>query len=84
MPVTRLELHIEGLPITEREALLDVVWNELKISPGMVTADGTTELTLVQGETRPEDRPLVHLGGVAYPQMTPERLGALLRRRGTR
>lgn len=81
MPVIRVELSVEELPSEVREALLEVVWNELKISPGMVTADGTTELTLVQGKARPEDRPLMVIGGVPYPQITPEQLSMLLRRR---
>ena len=84
MPVIRVELNVEELPSEAREALLEVVWNELKISPGMVTADGTTELTLVQGATNPEDRPLMSIGGVPYPQITPEQLSMLLRRRGVR
>ncbi|WP_425145784.1 hypothetical protein [Deinococcus sp.] len=84
MPVIRLELCVEALGSELRETLLEVIWNELKISPGMVTADGTTELTLIQGAVAPQDRPLVYLDGVPYPQMTPERLALLLRRRGVR
>ena len=84
MPVIRAELYTDNLPSDVREALLEVVWNELKISPGMVTADGSTELTLVQGDTPPQDRPLMVIGGVPYPQITPERLSLLLRRRAVR
>ncbi|WP_407571273.1 hypothetical protein [Deinococcus altitudinis] len=84
MPVTRIELCIRGLEPETREALLEVVWNELRISPGMVTSDGNTELALSQHEVHPEDAPLVNIGGQPYSRMTPERLTTLLRRRGTR
>ena len=84
MPVTRIELYINGLPVEVREALLETVWNELRISPGMVTSDGNTELALNQEGVNPEDAPLVTIGGLPYQRITPDRLAALLRRRGTR
>ncbi|WP_424951468.1 NAD(P)H-dependent oxidoreductase subunit E [Deinococcus sp.] len=84
MPVTRIELCINGLPVDLREALLETIWNELRISPGMVTSDGNTELALSQDSVAPDDAPLVTIGGQPYYRMTPERLSALLRRRGTR
>jgi NADH:ubiquinone oxidoreductase subunit E len=84
MPVTRIELYINGLEPELRETLLEVVWNELRISPGMVTSDGNTELALSQAEVHPEDAPLVHIGGQPYSRMTPDRLSTLLRRRGAR
>ena len=84
MPVTRIELCISGLPVDVREALLETVWNELRISPGMVTSDGNTELALSQDQVSPEDAPQVIVGGQAYHRVTPEKLATLLRRRGAR
>lgn len=84
MPVTRIELCINGLAPETREALLEVVWNELRISPGMVTSDGNTELSLSQTVVHPGDAPLVNIGAQPYPCMTPDKLTSLLRRRGTR
>ena len=66
------------------EALLETVWNELRISPGMVTSDGNTELALSQDQVSPEDAPQVIVGGQAYHRVTPEKLATLLRRRGAR
>lgn len=82
MPVTRLELCTEHLSIDEREELLDAVWNALRISPGMVTADGNVELALAQcgPATAREDAPLVRVDGHEYRNMTPERLVTLLKR----
>ncbi len=84
MPVTRIELCIDGLNPEVREALLETIWNELRISPGMVTSDGNTELVLSQCGADAEDAPVVRIGGQPYYRMTPERLALLLRRRGTR
>ncbi len=84
MPVTRIEICISGLPGDVREALLETVWNELRISPGMVTSDGNTELALSQDPVAPEDAPVVVIGGQAYHRVTPEKLATLLRRRGAR
>jgi NADH:ubiquinone oxidoreductase subunit E len=84
MPVTRIELCIDGLAPEVREALLETVWNELRISPGMVTSDGNIELAMTQCGADPEDAPVITIGGQPYYRMTPERLTTLLRRRGTR
>ncbi|MFC4636920.1 NAD(P)H-dependent oxidoreductase subunit E [Deinococcus hohokamensis] len=81
MPVTRLELCTEHLSIDQREALLDTVWAALRISPGMVTADGNVELVLSHcGAVPVEDAPLVRVDGRDYRNVTPERLHTLLRR----
>ncbi|MFC4455623.1 NAD(P)H-dependent oxidoreductase subunit E [Deinococcus sonorensis] len=84
MPITRIELCIDGLDVSVREALLEVFWEELKISPGMVTADGNIELALAQCGEPPADAPVIRIGSMPYIQVTPERLRTLLRRRGTR
>ncbi len=80
MPLTRVELCTDGLDPASREALLEAVWAELRISPGMVSADGNVELALVQCGAAPGDVPLVRVGGESHPQVTPERLRSLLRR----
>lgn len=82
MPVTRLELCTEHLSIDQREALLDTVWTALRISPGMVTADGNVELVLANcgPAVAAEDAPLVRVDGHDYRNVTPERLQTLLRR----
>lgn len=82
MPVTRLEICTEHLSADTREQFLDLVWTALRVSPGMVTADGNLELCLVQcGEVvRPEDAPFVRVGDSEYRNVTPERLQTLLRR----
>ncbi|PTA68226.1 NAD(P)H-dependent oxidoreductase subunit E [Deinococcus arcticus] len=81
MPVTRLEICTEHLSIDQREELLDAVWTALRISPGMVTADGNVELVLAQcGGVRPEDTPLVRVNDLEYRNVTPDRLVTLMRR----
>ncbi len=84
MPVTRIELCIDGLETDVREQLLDVFWTELRISPGMVSADGNTELALSQCGAAPEDAPLIRIGDQPHPRVTPERLALLLRPRSSR
>lgn len=84
MPLTRIELCINNLSPDVREALLEAVWEALRISPGMVTADGNTELAFSQVRVDPEDAPQVLIGGQPYSRMTPERLTTLLQRRSTR
>lgn len=82
MPVTRLEICTEHLTIDDREHLLNAVWDALRISPGMVTADGNVELALSQcGDgVRPEDAPLVRVDGHEYRNVTPQRLVTLMKR----
>ncbi|GAA0518916.1 NAD(P)H-dependent oxidoreductase subunit E [Deinococcus depolymerans] len=82
MPVTRLEICTEHLTIDQREDLLDAVWTALRISPGMVTADGNVELVLSQcgPATAPDDAPLVRVNDIEYRNVTPERLVTLMKR----
>ncbi|GGO22865.1 NAD(P)H-dependent oxidoreductase subunit E [Deinococcus humi] len=82
MPVTRLEICTEHLSVDQREALLDAVWESLRISPGMVTADGNVELALSQcgAGIKAEDTPLVRVDGQDYRNVTPQTLVSLLRR----
>ncbi|WP_043817202.1 hypothetical protein [Deinococcus maricopensis] len=81
MPLTRIDLSTDGLDPHLREALLEVIWDTLRISPGMVSADGNFELTLTRGKDDPEDAPVVRLNGLPYIRVTPQRLHELLRRR---
>lgn len=82
MPVTRLEICNEHLSVDAREALLDAVWEHLRISPGMVTADGNVELALSQcgAGVRGEDAPVVRVDGQEHHNVTPQLLVSLLRR----
>lgn len=82
MPVTRLEICTEHLSVDQREALLEAVWDRLRISPGMVTADGDVELALTQcgGGVSAEDAPLVRVDGQDFRNVTPQTLVSLLRR----
>ena len=82
MPVTRLEICTEHLTIDQREDLLDAVWAALRISPGMVTADGNVELSLKHcgDSVSPEDAPLVRVNEIEYRNVTPERLVTLMKR----
>ena len=80
MPLLRLELFTEGLDPADREALLEIAWEELRISPGMVSADGNFELVLARGGD-PDEAPLLQLGDALHVRVTPERLRHLLRAR---
>ena len=81
MTVHRIEICTDGLDPDTREALLEAVWNELRISPGMVSADGNFELALTRCGADPEDAPTVRLGGAEFARVTPERLLDFIRRR---
>lgn len=81
MTVHRIELCTDGLDPATREALLEAVWNELRISPGMVSADGNFELTLSRCGEPHEDAPVVRVGDALFTHITPDRLVDLIRRR---
>lgn len=82
MPVIRLEICVEHISVDQREALLDTVWDTLRISPGMVSANGNVELALKQcgASVDPADAPLVRVDGQEYRNVTPARLLTLLGR----
>ncbi len=80
MPLLRLEILTDGLDPGTREALLETIWEELRISPGMVTADGNFELALVRGG-EPDEAPSLRLADSLHVRVTPERLRDLLRQR---
>lgn len=81
MSVHRIEICMDGLDQETREQLLDVVWSELRISPGMVSADGNFELLLSRCAEGAEEAPLVKLNGSLFVRVTPQKLAELLRRR---
>ena len=81
MSLHRIELCIEGLDAGERERLLDVVWNELRISPGMVSADGNFELLLSRCSEPEQDAPTVKFDGALFTHVSPEKLRELIARR---
>jgi NADH:ubiquinone oxidoreductase subunit E len=80
MAVARIELCVDNLDVERREALLDLLWEQLKISPGMTTASGAAELVLSSCGARPEDAPVVRVGDTVFTNVTPERLLGLVRR----
>lgn len=80
MSVTRIELCVDNLDVDRREALLDLLWDELKVSPGMTTASGAAELVLSTCGARPEDAPVVRVGDQVFTNVTPQRLLGLVRR----
>ena len=81
VPLTRIDLCTDGLDSAIRETLLEIIYETLRISPGMVSADGNFELTLTRCAEDPDDAPVVRLNGLPYIHMTPDRLRDLLRRR---
>ncbi|WP_041230600.1 NAD(P)H-dependent oxidoreductase subunit E [Deinococcus peraridilitoris] len=81
MSVHRIEICTDGLDHETREQLLEVVWSELRISPGMVSADGNFELLLSRCAEGQEEAPLVKLNGALFVRVTPDRLADLIRRR---
>jgi len=81
MSVHRIEICSDGLDADTREALLEAVWQELRISPGMVSADGNFELALTRCAEPHDDAPVVRIGGSLFTRVTAERLADLIRRR---
>ncbi len=81
MSLHRIELCTEGLGADEREVLLDLIWNELRISPGMVSADGNFELLLSRCAEPPEDAPIVKIDGALFTRVSSEKLRELIARR---
>jgi NADH:ubiquinone oxidoreductase subunit E len=70
----RVELCTEGLSVDLREAILDSLYQVLRISPGEVTADGDFELDVVTcGEADASGAPYLRVGGVIFARVTPQR-----------
>jgi len=78
----RIQLCTEGLSPTDREAILEALYDELHISPGSVSSDGEFELEIVACEERDEtDAPYLRLDGTTFGQVTPQRARDLVRSR---
>ena len=73
----RIELYTAGVSAEQRAALLEVIYQVLRISPGMVSASGEYELQLRPGDLQ-EDPPVVVIAGRRFSQVTPERLRTLI------
>ena len=81
MSVHRIEICTDGIDPETREGLLEAVWSELRISPGMVSADGNFELALTRCSEPHEDAPIVKFNGTLFTRVTPDRLADLIKRR---
>jgi NADH:ubiquinone oxidoreductase subunit E len=77
--MTRIELCTEGLTPETREAILDAIYQELRISPGEVSADGNFELDLVACSEDLENAPHIKIDGLLFGQVTAERVRDLVR-----
>ncbi|WP_034337670.1 NAD(P)H-dependent oxidoreductase subunit E [Deinococcus misasensis] len=80
----RLELCTDHLDPVTREAILEVIYEELRIGPGMVTADGDFELVLRKCNESPEDAPYFKINDALFAHVTPERVRQLVRARKRR
>lgn len=81
----RVELCTEGLSSEEREAILDALYQELRVSPGQVTADGEFELDVVAcEESDPSGRPYMRVGGAVFARVTPQKARDLVSARRRR
>ncbi len=77
--MTRIELCTEGLTVETREAILDVIYQELHISPGEVSSDGNYELDLVACGEGLENAPHLKIDGMQFGQVTAARVRDLIR-----
>ena len=85
--MTRIELCLDHLSPSTREALLEVVYTELRISPGEITADGNFELDLINHDPEtvdPENAPYIRINGLLFARVTENRMRELIngRKRG--
>jgi NADH:ubiquinone oxidoreductase subunit E len=77
--MTRIELCTEGLSPQVREQILDVIYEELHISPGEVSSDGNFELDLIACGEGASDAPHLRIDGLPFMRVTPERVRELVR-----
>ncbi len=85
VPVIRIELCTDHLSPTDREAILDALYQELLISPGQVSSDGNFELELKAcGEPDPSGVPYMRVDGTVFARVTPQRARDLVRARKRR
>jgi NADH:ubiquinone oxidoreductase subunit E len=79
--MTRIELCLDHLSPATRETLLEVIYTELRISPGEITADGNFELELTNHDpdaADPENAPYVRINGLLFARVTESRMRELI------
>ncbi len=79
--MTRIELCLDHLSPTTRETLLEVIYTELRISPGEITADGNFELDLINHDPEtddPENAPYVRINDILFARVTENRMRELI------
>ena len=85
MPVIRIELCTDHVSISDREAILDALYQELRISPGEVSSDGNFELELVAcSEQDSSGAPYLRVDGATFARVTPQKARDLVRARRRR
>ena len=85
--MTRIELCLDYITPDTREALLEVLYEELRISPGEITADGNFELDLINHDpetTNPDDAPYVRINGLLFLKVSQQRMRELINGRKMR
>jgi NADH:ubiquinone oxidoreductase subunit E len=83
--VIRIELCTDHVSIADREAILDALYQELRISPGEVSSDGNFELELVAcSEQDPGGAPYLRVDGAVFARVTPQKARDLVRARRRR
>jgi NADH:ubiquinone oxidoreductase subunit E len=79
--MTRIELCLDHLTPETRETLLEVIYQELRISPGEITADGNFELELTTHDpdaAEPENAPYARINDLLFARVTPNRMRELI------
>lgn len=76
--MTRIELCTEGLEPRVREEILDVIYEELHISPGEVSSNGNFELELISCGEGVENAPHLRIDGLPFAKVTAERVRELV------
>ncbi|MBB6098450.1 NADH:ubiquinone oxidoreductase subunit E [Deinobacterium chartae] len=79
--MTLIELCTDGLDPATREEILDIIYSELRISPGGVSADGDFELQLRKCGEDLEGAPYLRINGALFARVTPQRARELVRAR---
>ncbi len=85
--MTRIELCLDHISPDTRETLLEIMYEELRISPGEITADGNFELDLTNHDPEtadPANAPYVRIDGLLFLNVTPQRMRELINGRKKR
>ncbi|MFN3265937.1 MAG: hypothetical protein ACK41E_03760 [Deinococcales bacterium] len=85
--MTQIQLCLDHLKPETRETLLEVIYQELRISPGEISADGNFELELINHDpetTEPENAPYVRINNLLFARVNEARMRELIngRKRG--